>query len=191
MVSTQPICAVGLLPKRRDTESALNELINSGFSLENIGVLAKDLSREAQRGNTERERMAQVVEQPQQGAVTGVVHGTDRGGIGGLLIGLGTLAIAGVGTVVEAGLGGTTLANIPPGKGIGAFAETWSGALTGKGIPEAQASIYGDRVSHGDYLVMLEGTDQDIANAEQILSKSGIQEWAVYNVSQTEVVHTS
>jgi hypothetical protein len=189
MVLNHEKYAVGLLPTREDTESALKELKDSGFSMENIGVLATDLSREAQRGNAERERTAQVVDHHQEGAVTGVVTGTAKGGIGGLLVGIGTLAIAGVGATVEGGTGKTALANILPDKGIAGFADTWMGALAGRGIPEQRASIYSDRVSRGDYLVMVEGTQEEIATAERSLSKRGIQEWVIYDAPTAEAVN--
>ena len=54
------------------------------------------------------------------------------------------------------------------------------GALEGWYIPEKQAALYNDRVSQGDYLVTLEGTESEIRQAEKILSRWGIQEWQIF-----------
>ncbi len=178
MVLTQQGRSVGLFTSRQDAESALNELKESGFSLEKLGMITKESGRPAQRGNAEI--TAHVGNQTQEGATTGSAISTDRGGIGGLLVGFGTLAIPGVGRVIEAGTGETGLGSTLGGKAIGAFPDTWAGALTGIGIPEERAGIYSDRVSRGDYLVMVQGTDEEIAKAQQILSARGVQDWETY-----------
>ncbi|MBD0343557.1 MAG: DUF1269 domain-containing protein [Coleofasciculus sp. Co-bin14] len=188
MVLEQGKLAVGLFSSCQDTESALNDLKDSGFSIKKIGVLTKDLGCEAQ--GSYAERTAQVVARPQDGAGASRVTSAAKVGLGSLLVGLGTLAIAGVGTVVETETGKTALADIFPGNGIGAFADTWMGALTGRGIPGAQASIYSDRVSHNDYLILIESTHQEMATAERILSKWGIQEWCIYDAPKAEAVNS-
>jgi uncharacterized protein (TIGR02271 family) len=60
------------------------------------------------------------------------------------------------------------------------------GALIGLGIPEERAKVYNDRVSAGEYLVMVDGTDAEIAKAEAILNHRDIEEWGVYDVPATE-----
>lgn len=47
-------------------------------------------------------------------------------------------------------------------------------------IPELKAQAYKDWLSRGAYLVMLEGSEDDIGRAETILSRGGIQDWFVY-----------
>lgn len=189
MVLGQHKCAVGIFPSCQDTESALNELNDSGFSMNKMGVLAKDPSGESHGSNAQG--APQVFARPQDSAVTSVVTETTKVGLGSLLlVGLGILAIAGAGTAIEMGTGKTTLASIFPGHGIGAFADTWMGALRARGIPETQANIYSDRVSHGNYLVMVEGTDEEIATAERILSNWGIQEWSIYDAPKAEAVNS-
>ncbi|UBF29020.1 hypothetical protein K9N68_14975 [Kovacikia minuta CCNUW1] len=49
------------------------------------------------------------------------------------------------------------------------------------GIPEDRARVYSDRVSRGDYLVMVEGSEEEIHRAESILNRRGIQEWGIYD----------
>lgn len=184
MVLEQHNRGVGILPTRQEAETALNELRDSGFSLERVGVMAKDSEIEGQL--TQRDRSDRLAAEAQGGATTGAFTGTGRKGLGGLLVGFGTLAISGVGTAVEVGTGGTSLATIFGGSGIGGFADTWVGALTGLGILEERAHVYSDLVRRGDYLVMVEGTDEELTNAESLLRNRGIQEWEIYNPHNTK-----
>lgn len=89
------------------------------------------------------------------------------------------LIIPGVGPFLAAGTVATTLA----GAGIGAAAGAIVGALTGLGIPEEDAKAYDERISQGDYLVILEGTEEEINRAAPVLQNQGIQNWNVYSIS--------
>jgi hypothetical protein len=80
-----------------------------------------------------------------------------------------------------AGATATALATTVSGGAIGAAAGSLFGALVGLGIPEERARVYNDRLSRGDYLVILDGTDDEIRRAEAILSNRGIQEWGIYD----------
>lgn len=169
--------AVGTFSTRLEAEEALNELRDSGFSMDKVSVIAKDADSDDKLGG------AYVQDgsgnEAKEGAAAGAVTGTALGGIGGLLVGLGTLAIPGVGPFLAAGTLATTLA----GAGIGAAAGSLVGALTGLGIPEERAKVYSEQVSKGEYLVMVDGSFEDIRRAAAILSNRGIREWGVYDVS--------
>ena len=128
--------AVGVFARREDAERALNELRNSGFSMNQVSVVAKD----ADRGDLAGADMnAQVGNKADEGATAGAVTGGALGGITGLLVGLGALAIPGVGPVMLAGATATALATALSGGAIGAAAGGLLGAIVGLGIPEEQA----------------------------------------------------
>ncbi|MGQ4650420.1 hypothetical protein [Lyngbya aestuarii] len=38
------------------------------------------------------------------------------------------------------------------------------------------------RVSHGDYLIVLEGTETEIRTAETVLNNRGVSDWGIYDV---------
>ena len=105
-------------------------------------------------------------------AVTGGV----LGGVTGLLVGLGTLTIPGIGPALLAGEAAAVLSTAVGAAG-GAVAGGLVGALVGMGIPEHRAKHYRDRVSQGDYLVMLKDSDPEIARAERTLKEAGIEDW--------------
>lgn len=171
--------AVGTFSNRRDTEQALHELKNSGFSMDRVSVIAKDADHKDDIAGTQvTERVGNKAD---EGATTGAVTGGTLGGVAGLLVGLGTLAIPGIGPIMLAGATATTLATTLAGAGIGAAAGGLLGALIGLGIPEERAKVYHQRVERGHYLVMVEGTDAEIARAEQIFHRYGIEEFGVYD----------
>ncbi|MEB3337788.1 MAG: general stress protein, partial [Leptolyngbyaceae bacterium] len=164
--------AVGVFTNCQAAEQALHDLSHAGFSMDRVSLIAKDVGRgDAVAGN-----------KADEGAGLGAVSGGTLGGITGLLVGLGTLAIPGIGPIMLAGADATTLATTLGGGAIGAVAGSLIGGLIGLGIPETRARVYGDRVSQGDYLVMVVGTDREIRQAEAILSRHSIQEWDVYDL---------
>lgn len=179
MVLSHQKRAVGVFPTRRDAEVALSELRDSGFPMDRVSVIAKDAERGDRIGGADADR--EVGNKADEGAVTGAVTGGVLGGLTGLLVGLGAIAIPGIGPVMLAGAGATALATTLSGTAIGAVAGGLVGALIGLGIPEERARVYSDRVSRGQYLVMVEGRENDIRRAEAILSRRGIQEWGVYD----------
>lgn len=181
-MATQLKRAVGTFSSRTEAESALNALRDSGFEMDKVSILAKDTSRNDQIAGVDLQDRNQVKErgntEAQEGAGIGATTGTVLGGAGGLLVGLEALLIPGVGPFLAGGTIAATLA----GAGIGAAAGSIVGALTGWGIPEEDAKTYSDRVSHGDYLVFIEGAAADIDRASTTLSSKGVKQWNVYDM---------
>jgi hypothetical protein len=57
--------------------------------------------------------------------------------------------------------------------------------LVGLGIPEEQARVYNERVSRGEYLVLVDGNADELARAETILTGRGIQHFGIYDRPDT------
>lgn len=177
--------AVGTFPTRTQAELALRELKDSGFPMDRVSVIAKDENRPISddlHGDDQGNKA-------DEGAAVGAATGGAIGTITGLLVGLGVLAIPGIGPIMLAGATATALATTAGGAAIGAAAGGLIGALVGLGIPEERARVYQERVSRGDYLVIVDGTEADIARADTILNRGGIEEWGVYDTHQTQDVH--
>lgn len=175
--------AVGLFPSLQDAEYALNELKNNGFSMDRVSIIARDLERHDEIAVADISAAA-LPEAAVEGARTGAVSGTILGSIAGLLIGLGALEIPGVGPVIAAGTLGTTLATTLAGAGFGAASGGLIGGLTGLDFEEQQDRVYSERLSRGEYLVIIDATDAEISQAESLLSNRGIQDWGIYNIRQ-------
>jgi len=172
--------AVGIFPDRPRTASALQALSDSGFSMNNVSVIAKDPGRQnAIAGVNVKD---EVTNRAEQGGTVGGVTGGILGGVTGLLVGLGTLTIPGFGPALLAGEAATVLSTLI-GAGAGVAAGGLVGALIGMGIPEHRAKHYQDRVTNGDYLVMLRDTEPEIARAEKTLKDAGIEDWGIYPVT--------
>jgi len=103
-----------------------------------------------------------------EAAGTGAGVGATLGGAGGLLAGLGILAIPGIGPVVAAGW----LASTALGLAVGAAAGGLIGALTQLGVSEEEAHAYAEGVRRGGTLVTARVPDNDRARYEEMLSGS-------------------
>ncbi|HYX15814.1 MAG TPA: histidine kinase [Nostoc sp.] len=169
---------VGVFSHRRDVEHALHELKKVGFDMDRVSVITQDGDKDDISGAEVRDR---VGDKSDDGAKVGAATGGALGGLTGLLVGLGTLAIPGLGPIMLAGAAATTLATTLAGAGIGAVAGSLLGALVGLGIPEERAKVYDERVKRGHYLVIIDGTDTEIARAEAILHQGGVEEFGIYD----------
>lgn len=172
--------AVGLFDSRNEAEAAIHHLKDSGYDMQQISIIAKDNDEINGIETTKK-----IGNKADDGATTGALTGGALGGITGLLVGLGTLAIPGIGPILLAGAGATTIATTLAGAGIGAAAGGLAGGLIGLGIPEAKAKVYSDRVKDGSILVMVDGTETEVARADAIMNQHGVEEFGIYNASET------
>jgi len=144
----------------------VDELKAANFSNNDISVLFPD------KGGTKDFAHEQHTKAP-EGATTGGVTGGVLGGAFGWLVGIGALAIPGVGPFIAAGpimaaLGGAAL-----GGAVGGIA----GALIGLGIPEYEAKRYEGKVKNGNILISVHTEDSDeIKLAKEIFKRSGAED---------------
>lgn len=166
MVLSQHRRAVGIFKNRIDAERALNDLNSAGFTRDQISVVAIDHDDLLNKACT-RYHVENLAQEETGNCAT--IAGSMIGAIGGCLVGLGLLAMPGVGLVVAIGTSGTALATTLAGAGIGAASGGLIGALTNSGMTSNEARVGSDRKSQGEYLVMVNGTDQEVHRAESIL----------------------
>ena len=121
-------------------QSIVTELKNAGFSNNDISVLFPDKS------GTKDFAHEQHTKAP-EGAATGAGTGGALGGALGWLVGIGALAIPGVGPFIAAGPIVAALA----GAGVGAAVGGLTGALVGMGIPEYEAKRYEGKSKRATY----------------------------------------
>lgn len=180
---------VGAFSARLDLEQAIHELNQAGLPMQQVSVIAKHADKDTSVAGVDVSRTPaeladkRVDNKADDGAKTGVAAGAALGGVTGLLVGLGTLAIPGVGPILLAGTVATALATTAAGTAIGAAAGGILGALVGLGIPEERAKVYNDRIARGDYLVMVDGTDAEITRAERILLNHGAHDIGIFDAA--------
>jgi hypothetical protein len=150
--------------------SALYDTYDAAHSavaaLEASGVPNSDISIVANNAdNWHRESNAA------EGAGTGAGVGAAVGGAGGLLTGLGMLAIPGVGPVVAAGWLVATAVGAAVGAAAGAATGGIIGSLTNAGVPENDAHVYAEGVRRGGALVTARVEDARASQASAILQR--------------------
>jgi hypothetical protein len=164
---------VALFDDFNDANAALRELVDNGFSRDDISLMASD-----QKGEYGRyiETSGEDVEASgaAQGAGVGAGIGAAIGGLGGLLIGLGALTIPGIGPVIAAGPLAAALTGLA-GAGAGAVAGGVAGGLIGAlgdmGVPEETAQYYAEGVRRGGHLVTARAADHLTDRAVEILNR--------------------
>jgi stress response protein YsnF len=152
---------IGVYDRFVDAQNAVSELVSAGFPKENVSMIAAD---------TEGEFKKYVSDDGgdiSEGAAAGAGIGAAVGGLGGLLVGIGALAIPGIGPVLAAGPIAATLA----GAGIGALTGGLIGALVDAGLPEEEANLYAESVRRGGTLVMVTTTDNRESEAARIMNR--------------------
>jgi hypothetical protein len=154
----------GIYPDRASFEAALEALRAANFRNSDISAILPD------RGHTTKDLAAEIHSKAPEGAVTGAGAGAAVGGVLGWLVGVGALAIPGIGPLVAAGPIVAALA------GAGAAGATGGlvGGLIGAGFPEIEAKRYAGRIREGGYLISVHCDDRDWAKrAEEILEATG------------------
>ena len=158
------IVAYGIYPDRLAFERALEALRAAGFRNSDISAILPD------RDRTTRDLAAEINTKAPEGFTTGASTGAAIGGVLGWLVGIGALAIPGIGPIVAAGPVVAALA------GAGAAGATGGlvGGLIGAGIPEIEAKRYAGRIREGAYLISVHCDDSKWAkSAEEILEATG------------------
>jgi hypothetical protein len=141
-----------------DAQAAVSNLEAAGIPSDDISIVANN-SDGRYRDDTDAA----------EGAGTGAGLGAMIGGAGGLLAGLGLLAIPGVGPVVAAGWLAATAAGAATGAVVGGAAGGIVGALTESGVPERDAHLYAEGVRRGGTLVTARVEDSRADTADSIL----------------------
>ncbi|MBD1901815.1 signal transduction histidine kinase (STHK), LytS [Trichocoleus sp. DQ-A3] len=174
MVLTQPKRAFGVFSSLQDAEGAIQELKAGGFPMNQVSAI-----------NKEPEQVSPPpTSKAQEGTTLGAIAGGAAGSVLGLALGLGTIAaIPVLGPISIIGVAATALATTLTSGVIGATAGGLLGALTGYGIPDEQAAIYNDRIHHGDYFLIVEGTEAEVRQAEAILNRWNVQELRIYDAA--------
>jgi uncharacterized protein (TIGR02271 family) len=175
---------VALYDDLSDAHRAISDLVDSGYRRDDISLVANASNEEYRRyfdeegryvardedmdmDDVSRQRAAAGELTPAEGAGAGAGIGAAIGGVGGLVIGLGLLAVPGVGPALAAG----PLVSALVGAGIGAAAGGLMGALVNSGVPEEQAGYYSEGVRRGGSLVSVSADDAEADRAADIMAR--------------------
>jgi hypothetical protein len=151
------IAVFGLFDNRAALERAIDGLRSEGFRESDISALLPD---RASTADVAHEKHTKAPE----GAAVGAAAGGAIGGSLGLLLGIGALAIPGLGPFIAAGPILATLA----GAGAGGAVGTLTGALIGLGVPEYEAKRYESFLNKGGALLSVHADDADWAKRAKV-----------------------
>ncbi|MDQ3830267.1 MAG: DUF3341 domain-containing protein [Candidatus Tectomicrobia bacterium] len=158
----------GLAKTEAQAIDMVERLKAAGFSANDISVLFPDKS------GTKDFAYEQHTKAP-EGAAAGAGTGGLLGGALGWLVGIGALAIPGLGPFIAAGPIMAALSGAAAGAALGGL----TGALIGMGIPEYEAKRYEGKIKEGNILVSVHTDDRDErARARRILEEAGAEDVA-------------
>ena len=143
---------------------AVRGLRTAGIRSEDISVVANNAEGYSTGDGDE------VAEDASAGAGIGAL----LGGAGGLLAGLGMIAIPGVGPVIAGGWLLATAVGAVAGAAVGGVAGGIVGAMTEAGVTEEEAHVYAEGVRRGGTLVTVRADDAKTKSAEAILGKDRV-----------------
>lgn len=163
---------IGVFKSQSDAEQAISQLRQQGFQNEEINIVSKK-----QGGKQGGKDVEYVDDDITDGALTG---GT-IGGIGGLILGAGALAIPGVGPIIAAGPIAGALS--------GAVAGGVAGGLIDWGIPAEVSRHYEKEVAEGGILAVIRTSSQKVDQAAQVLRQNGAKDVESHNATASNQGH--
>ena len=153
----------GIYSNVRDVERAVADMKAAGFRNADISVLLPE------NVGTKDLAFVKGTKAP-EGTATGAASGAVIGGALGWLLGIGALAIPGLGPFIAAGPIMAALSGVGVGGALGGL----TGALVGMGIPEYEAKRYEGLVKDGGTLLSVHADDAKWTKlAKEILERTG------------------
>lgn len=148
-----------------------NDASNAVRDLEELGIPHDDLSIVANNADGSHSEHGHEGVNDDGDVTRGVSTGAVLGGAGGLLAGLGLLAIPGLGPIVAAGWLAATAVGAGIGAAGGAVTGGIVGALKNAGHSDEEAQVYSEGVRRGGTLVSAKVPDDRAAEAESVLQR--------------------
>jgi Protein of unknown function (DUF3341) len=158
--------AFGIYPTQVALEEGIEALKSANFRREDISVLFPDNVGTKDFGHVKSTKAP-------EGASAGASTGAVIGGVLGWLVGIGAIAIPGIGPFIAAGPIMSALAGVGVGGAVGGI----TGSLIGLGIPEYEAKRYEGRIRNGGFLISVHCDDSEwTAKAKDILKNTGAED---------------
>jgi len=154
-------------------EQAVIELIRAGIPHDDVSLVShRSGVKNAPVSVREPEDLTAAQASGRDSATGGTLGGL-LGASGGVLAGLGLIAIPGLGPVVAAGWLAAAAVGAVVGGAVGAGAGGIVGALTHAGVSQEEAEVYAESVRRGGTLVSAKVENDKVALADYILDRFG------------------
>ena len=153
---------VGIFESRKYAEKAAKQVENQGLRTDDISIIAK------QNDHHEGGVPAEVDGRQRNDNISdGVMGGGIVGGLAGLLLGVGSIAIPGLGIVAAAGPIAGLLSGVVTGGIVG--------GLIDLGIPEDESRQYESHIKEGKILFSMQTEDDKVDKVASILNSNGAE----------------
>ncbi|MGL5083662.1 MAG: hypothetical protein ACRC8A_19440 [Microcoleaceae cyanobacterium] len=164
-ILTQHRQVIRTFSSREAAGQSLDHLVFSGFPIAQVFLLGHGLTETQQQSLPLLPSTYGTITGTATGLKKGIVLGNLVGGTTGLLLGAGLMALPGLGQLMLSSAIAFTLLS----GGVCTAAGGLMGGLIGLGLTSEQAKAYSQQISRGSVLLIVEGTEGDIARAEYIL----------------------
>lgn len=160
---------LGVFSSEQAAEKAINALREKGFATSEISILSKNSQQNKSRDTAGGMAL-------DTGSVTnGVVSGATWGGLAGLALGAGALAIPGIGPLLAAG----PLAVALTGAATGGL----TGGLIDWGVPEDKGRNYESHVREGGFLAVIRVSENKADEAARIFRENGAKDVGMHSAT--------
>ena len=171
--------SVGIFPSHAQAEEAVKELQRGGFDIMKLSIVAKDYHTDEH--------------------VVGYYNAGDRmkywgkegafwGGMWGLLFGSAMFFIPGIGPLVIAGPLVSWIVGALEGAAVVGGLSALGAGLYSMGIPKDSIIQYETAIKNGKFILIFNGTHQQVEEAKQVLDRSRAIETHLHTEQLAEVV---
>lgn len=171
-ILTQHRKVIGTFSSREAAGQAIDRLVLSGFPIAQVFLLGQNSSEMPENAPSSKlvSDSFGTVTGTTTGLKKGIILGNLAGGTTGLLLGVGLIALPGVGQLMLS----SAIAFVLLSGGVCTAAGGLTGALIGLGLTAQQAKNYTQQICRGSFLLVIEGTVRDIDRAQHLLKKSSV-----------------
>lgn len=170
----------GVYQNEDEARRAIESLVELGYNSDQISVVSRShegdtsvdqtVDLDPATGRGDQVVMDESESATEAGLKGGAAAGAAIGGVGGLLAGLGLLAIPGVGPILAAGPIAATLGGILAGGAVGGAAGTMGGAIADAGMPDEDARYIEERFEAGDIIIFVDAEDERYDRTSEVLN---------------------
>lgn len=162
-----PKTVVGIFDNHSSAQEAAAQIKDAGLKTNDISILA----RESDAGDDHTETFTNSA--PTNDNISdGVVTGTVLGGLAGLIVGIGTVIVPGLGVIAAAG----PIVGLLSGAVTGGIV----GGLVDLGIPEENSKQYESDIKSGKILLSIKVNDQNVDKVSSILKNCDAEKVETY-----------
>lgn len=170
-------CAIGVFSNQEKIEQALLRLQSINFPMQQVSVVTPQSNRA--KDTVDKANHLPITRT--EGAKAGAILGSAGVGFTTLTIGLGILAVPGIGPALAL----DSILTAFLGSGIASAVGGLYGAFLGCIDPEKHAKLYREQFKREDYWVILEAPENQILSVEPILRRCSMRSWRIYDLPKT------